>query len=291
MQTAALAAAIGITPPLHAQDSKVIASAGKATITQPEIDALVRSLDAPAREKLAANPAGLKPWLGDRLAQRQLMAEAQAKNWAQRPEVDAAIRSAAQEIVLRSYLASVSAPVADYPSEAEVQAAYDKNRESFALPQMYRLSQIFIDQPTPAAAAASKAKAEDVARQAKAAGADFAALAKAHSQEPASAARGGDTGWVAAAQMLPQLRETVGKMKPGEVAGPVQTPNGFHIVMLSDQRAPGVRPLAEVREELKAALRQQRQTEQARAYLARLADPKAMTVDETALSAAIRNVK
>jgi len=68
------------------------------------------------------------------------------------------------------------------------------------------------------------------------AGEGFEALARAHSDDPASAARGGDMGWLDLAALPPPIAEAVRRMKPGEVSEPLRTRFGWHLVQLVDQR-------------------------------------------------------
>jgi peptidyl-prolyl cis-trans isomerase SurA len=66
-------------------------------------------------------------------------------------------------------------------------------------------------------------------------GASFAAVARQFSQAP-TAARGGDLGWVQADDLGPELRSVVEGLQQGQVAGPIQSEGGYHIVMLRDRR-------------------------------------------------------
>jgi peptidyl-prolyl cis-trans isomerase SurA len=66
-------------------------------------------------------------------------------------------------------------------------------------------------------------------------GASFESLAQQVSAA-ASAERGGDVGWVAAAQMPPELIATLERLRPGEISEPMGSPVGYHIFWLRDQR-------------------------------------------------------
>ncbi len=63
-------------------------------------------------------------------------------------------------------------------------------------------------------------------------GDNFAALARAHSQDPVSAPNGGDMGWVAAAGVDPRLAQVLETLKPGQVSEPFKTRQGWEIVQL-----------------------------------------------------------
>ena len=76
--------------------------------------------------------------------------------------------------------------------------------------------------------AAALKKARDLTARAKN-GEDFAQLAKQNSAD-ATAARGGDLGWFTKGRMVKQFEDVALKMKPGQIAGPVLTPYGYHVI-------------------------------------------------------------
>ncbi len=268
----------------------VVARAGQASVTQADMTTLLKSLSPDVRTRLAADPARLDDVVRAKLAAAAVLAEANAKGWQKQPEVVALIDDTRRDVIVRSYLASVSAPAADYPSDDEIKAVYDSNQPAFTVPRALRISQIYVaTQPGADAATIDKARkqAADIARQARAPGADFAALAKADSQDKPSAERGGDMGYVPDAALMPEIRKATDTMKPGDVAGPIQTVAGFHVIKLTDMHAQSVRPLADVKEQLRAQLRQQREQQNAQAYMAKLAGPGAATIDEDSLKKAL----
>lgn len=77
--------------------------------------------------------------------------------------------------------------------------------------------------------------AEAIRAQAAAAGADFAALARQHSQD-ASKDNGGDLGFFGRGSMVPQFEEAVFALQPGQVSPVVQTPFGYHVIKLEERR-------------------------------------------------------
>ena len=88
------------------------------------------------------------------------------------------------------------------------------------------------------------------------AGADFAEVAKANSTDGA-AANGGDLGWFNLSDMVEPFGEAVAGMKPGDIAGPVQTQYGWHVIRLIDARIADAPSIDDVREELEDDIRQQ----------------------------------
>ena len=67
-------------------------------------------------------------------------------------------------------------------------------------------------------------------------GSDFAELARIHSED-ASASKGGDLGWVAAGDTVPEFERVMNILKDGEVSEPIQTPFGWHLVQVVERRS------------------------------------------------------
>lgn len=80
-------------------------------------------------------------------------------------------------------------------------------------------------------------------------GADFAELARENSTDGA-AANGGSLGWFGLGAMVQEFEEAVTSMEVGEIAGPLQTQFGWHLVILNDTRMSTAPALEEVREQL-----------------------------------------
>lgn len=98
---------------------------------------------------------------------------------------------------------------------------------------------------------------------------------------------GGEIGLLPLAQVVPELREVIAGMKAGQIAGPVPLQAGFHVLKLQEIQAAGTPALAEVEDELRAALRAQRLKQAARAYLDGMLNAGTVSVDGKALAAAL----
>ncbi|HWH49252.1 MAG TPA: SurA N-terminal domain-containing protein [Burkholderiales bacterium] len=138
-------------------------------------------------------------------------------------------------------------------SEDELKAHYQANIERYRTAEERRASHILI----PAAAAASaeekakaKAQAEDLLKQIKSAPGKFAELAKQFSKDPGSAEKGGDLGFFARGLMVKPFDSAVFSLKVGELAGPVETQYGYHIIRLDAVKAPQSTPFETVRQQI-----------------------------------------
>ncbi len=67
-------------------------------------------------------------------------------------------------------------------------------------------------------------------------GEDFAGLARAHSEDTASAASGGDLGWASPGQFVPDFEKAMNALKPGQLSAPVRTPFGLHLIQVLERR-------------------------------------------------------
>lgn len=137
--------------------------------------------------------------------------------------------------------------------EAELRKRYEAEKDRFSTEQRLA-SHILIPVPAGADAAtqkAAQAQAAKLAEQAKAPGADFAALAKAHSKDPGSAANGGELGWVSRGMMVGPFEDALFAIaKPGDVVGPIRTEFGYHLIKLNQIKGEPGKPFEEVRDQL-----------------------------------------
>lgn len=143
--------------------------------------------------------------------------------------------------------AQLPAPVA--ADEATLRARYESEKARFVAPEQRRAAHILIPAGDDAQAARSKAAA--LAEQARG-GADFAALARANSEDPGSRDVGGDLGWVEKGSMVGAFEDALFAMEVGQISEPVQTEYGFHVIALSERKGGEGKPFEEVREQLAA---------------------------------------
>jgi peptidyl-prolyl cis-trans isomerase D len=85
-------------------------------------------------------------------------------------------------------------------------------------------------------------------------GADFAALARAKSEDQGSAPNGGDLGCFPPGRMVPEFDDAVFALQPGQVSDLVKTSFGYHVIRLASWRESTVLPLAQVKERIRASV-------------------------------------
>lgn len=141
-------------------------------------------------------------------------------------------------------------------SDAEVKGWYDSHKDRYQMPEERRASHILV-----AAQKAGKekdnarAQAEALLQEVRKNPAAFAELAKKHSADPGSAAKGGDLGFFGRGMMVKAFEDTVFKQKEGEISDIVESDFGFHIIKLTGVHGAKEKPLAEVRGDIEAELK------------------------------------
>jgi peptidyl-prolyl cis-trans isomerase C len=157
-------------------------------------------------------------------------------------------------------------------ADADSKKFYDENKARFRQDDAVHASHILIRTPENADVAAkakAKTQADDVLAQLKKGG-NFADLAKAHSQDPGSAANGGDLGFFSKGQMVPAFEQAAFGLKPGETSGVVETPFGFHIIRVSEFKAGRDLAYAEVKAQIEDYLKQQLRDQKSQEFVDQL---------------------
>ncbi|PKO89946.1 MAG: peptidylprolyl isomerase, partial [Betaproteobacteria bacterium HGW-Betaproteobacteria-12] len=145
-------------------------------------------------------------------------------------------------------------------SPDEIKSAYDRNAKNYETQEERRASHILIQSQADAPEAeqkAARARIDAIFQQVKKNPADFAKLAKEHSQDPGSAQKGGDLGYFARGAMVKAFEDAVFSLKENQVSDVVRSEFGYHIIRLTGIKAGKVRSLDEARETIAAELKAQ----------------------------------
>jgi peptidyl-prolyl cis-trans isomerase D len=145
----------------------------------------------------------------------------------------------------------------------DVEKSYRDNEPTYTTPAQVRASHILLktegkDEKT------VRAQAEALLAQAKA-GADFAELAKKHSEDEGSASKGGDLDYFGHGKMVKEFDDVAFALEPGQISDVVKSPFGFHIIKVVDKKPETKRPLEEVRQQIADQLAYERAQTQASA--------------------------
>ncbi|WP_287877989.1 SurA N-terminal domain-containing protein [Aquitalea sp.] len=156
-------------------------------------------------------------------------------------------------------------------TDAEVKQYYEQHKADLAGEER-RASHILLTVPKdakPADKAKIKAEADALLKQLRADPTKFAELAKTKSQDPGSAANGGDLGFFAHGAMVKPFDDVVFRMQPGKISEVVETEYGYHIIKLDEVKQPD---FAAVRAAVEAKLKQQKAAGQLRSMADKLAE-------------------
>ena len=282
---AAVAAALAAASPVSqaADTDSVIARGGSIQIDLNEVRALLASLPDGTRQAVLAKPGSLEQLVRQDILQRSLLKDAQASGLAADPATASALQRVHDEALTRLWLSSKSAVPAGFPSESQIQSAYDLLQKN--APYEYHLEQIFIAAPDggdPQTLAAALRKAVDV--QKLIAAGSFEQIARQNSEDADSAPKGGDLGFLPGAKLMPDIRTAVVSLAPGETAGPIKTSAGLHFLKLVERRRIVIPPVATVHARIVAALRAQRAQQLEQAYLQGVAAKLGISVDQIELA-------
>jgi peptidyl-prolyl cis-trans isomerase D len=143
----------------------------------------------------------------------------------------------------------------------DIESFYNSNAQQFQTPEQVRASHILLKTEGKDEAAVRK-QAEDILKQAKAPGADFAALAKKYSEDDGSKANGGDLDYFTKGRMVPEFEQAAFALQPGQISDLVKSQFGFHIIKVVDKKPAATRTLDEARTQIQETLTAQRLEQQ-----------------------------
>lgn len=186
-------------------------------------------------------------------------------------------RNLEQEIKVKKYVDSIAMVSI---GEQEALKYYKANPDKFKYPRQVRASHILIaanadlikdklkkenkDMKDEAInlevkkqMAEAKKKAQDLQLKAKKAPSTFAALAKENSQDTLSAIKGGDLGFFTKEEMVEEFAKAAFSLKPNTISQVIQTPYGYHIIMVTDRKEAGKYTFDQTKKEIIALLENQ----------------------------------
>jgi peptidyl-prolyl cis-trans isomerase C len=256
------ALAIALPMAISAAGNVIAQGTSGLNITVDDMNADALRLPPAARSQALRAPDAVQQTAQNLYVRRVLAAEAVRDGLDKDPTTAALIQIARERILSDARLAKIDD--ANRPQESAVEAgartAYNAQPQKFRTEAQARARHIFVMGTNEGARAAAQKMLDEVK-----AGADFAQVAKDKSMDFASAANGGDLGWFEPGQgrLDPAFEAALSQLKePGEYTQQlVRTEGGFHIIRLEGRRPAGQRTFEEVREELRAQVRGQLQSD------------------------------
>ena len=210
--------------------SATVLEAAGFKVTQLEWDAELLSIPQRARARYE-NEKGKQDIAERILLNKALYARAAEAGVVADPEVRMAARLAAEKAYVTALMSKVEA---DSASDEKVQAHYQENADKYQRP-MVRARHILVK---------DQALANDIFAQVSADG-DFAALAKEHSEDRGSKAKGGELPWATRDRWVPEFAAAAFDAELNKPVGPVESKFGYHVIEVLERR--DMQPMAEVR--------------------------------------------
>ena len=143
----------------------------------------------------------------------------------------------------------------------EAREHYKQNVKSFTSNEERQAAHILVVADASASSEqrkAAKAEAERILAEVRKNPADFAALARKYSQDPGSAANGGELGFFGRKAMTPAFENAAYALKPGEISDVVESDFGYHIIKLQAVRGGEVKPFEAVQAQVESDIRKQK---------------------------------
>ena len=254
-------------------DSGVLATVGKATVTVAQIQKLLNKQSPYVRAEYKRDPAALDKFIEGQIRYALLAEKGAALGYQNDPEVmDAAKKLIVQKLTRDVFDNQVK--LADVTT-AEIEAFYQENIDDYLKPEMIRLSHILIGFGQDKSKAKQKITAllKEAADPKKLSSrAHFRTLVQNHSEEESTKKSGGDMRYRSKKELENVLGSAAAKKawalsNVNDVSGVVESKIGFHIFKKLGERAPTNRTLGEVRAQVKNRVYRQKRKEAFNVYL------------------------
>ncbi len=219
---------------------KVAALVNGHVITVKDLEDRLESMNPNNRAMFSENKSRL---LDQMVLETVLVQEAKKRGLEHDAEVRKLLGEAEHQILvgrlLELHRKENKTPVTD----EQIAQFYESNRASFLQPEGYRASHILVPDEETAKKALERVKG----------GEPFAKVAGELSTDP-SKSQGGDIGFFNKGQVIPEFEAACMKLKPGELSDVVKTSLGYHVILLTEQKAARQKPLEEVKDQVRQAL-------------------------------------
>ena len=211
----------------------VIASVGGEKITVADFEAFVS--DLPPRDQAMVRGPGRRELINYLVRMKLVAAEAKRRKLDETPRFKRQMERIREQVLEGALIADVHETLDD----AALRKYFEENKAALERVAARHILIRTPDSTLPAAPGKAplteeqaRAKADDVARRAKA-GEDFAKLARELSDDPQSGPEGGDLGSFTRDSKIAQFSQAAFVLKEGDVSQPVRTPFGYHVIQVT----------------------------------------------------------
>jgi peptidyl-prolyl cis-trans isomerase C len=218
----ALVIAVVLNGPDAAAQDKVLAKIGDQTVTENDLKEAVASFP----DKFFQTPEGQVKALDYLVNIHVMAAEAKKQGLDKDPEVQKLLAYTTNDLLARVYLEKITKNLPT-PTEADAKAYYEKNRSQFVIPESVLLRHVLVK---------TEKEAKDVLDRLKK-GEKFGDIANKVSICP-SRVKGGSLDWLPKGTLVKEIEDEAFKMNNGQIAGPIKSRYGYHVLLLEDKREP-----------------------------------------------------
>jgi peptidyl-prolyl cis-trans isomerase C len=230
------------------KEGQVLAEVNGGSITTGDFNRELKNLPEYLKT-MADSPEGRKEMLDTMVIRELILQQASKDGLDKGAEIEEKMKDLKKRLIVESFLKK-KVETESQVSDADLQKFYEQNKEKFKTGEQIKASHILVK---------TEKEAKDILAKIKAGG-NFEELAKKSSID-SSAAKGGDLGWFGKGSMVPVFEKAALALKEGQVSDVVKSDFGFHIIKLTGKRAAGIRPLEEVKDQIKGAIMPTKQQE------------------------------
>lgn len=258
---------------------------GPAVVTVREFEARLSRIEKGRRAAVANDPERLAQMLKDLARQELLGIQAKEKGLLEREDVKARVRVAKQETLARVLMEEVrgQAEPADY--EQQAREYYLTHPDEFHLPERVTVSHVLIstkEHPEEEA----RETASEVLEMARDEGKDFKSLVREYSDDPSASRNQGTFEDVQRGQMAePFEKAAFGLEQPGQLAGPVKTKYGYHVIRLEERKPPEKQAFEDVKESIARKMEERHLQRAVQEYVGELQSEHQLEAEEPVIRA------
>ena len=225
-----------------AGDGEVLASFSGNRLTTGRVVKEMERLPAPSRAYLQA-PDRKRQFVDNMILNELLYSEGQKLGYDKNEDIDRQVSDLRRRLVVQRVVREFQKP--PDVNDTQAQSYYDDNPNLYSTTQI-RASHVLVK---------DEAAAREIRDQVKTDPSKFADIAKEKSTDKTSGAKGGDLGMFGQGRMVPEFERVAFALKPNEISEVVKTQYGYHVIIVTERKEGERRPFDQVKEQIKATLR------------------------------------
>ncbi len=252
------------------EGGEVVATFSGNRLTTARVLKEMERLPAPSRAYLQA-PDRKRQFVDNMILNDLLFNEGQKLGYDKDDDIDRQVTDLRRRLVVQKVVREFQKP--PEVSDDDAKKYYDENPTLYSTTQI-RASHILVK---------DEAAAKEIREQVKADPSKFADIAKEKSTDKTSGQKGGDLGMFGPGRMVPEFERAAFALKQGEISDVVKTQYGYHVIMVTERKEGERRPFDQVKEQIKATLRNKAIQEQQEKRYADLKERANVKVDDAIL--------